>query len=71
MKRLITLTAALCIGLAGLSLVACESDNSNNLPPGENGATAGGNGAFGENPGQPGDYSNRSIDTNHNSNDTR
>ncbi len=71
MKRLITLTAAICLGVAGLSLVACESDNSNNLPPGENGVTAGGNGTFGENPSRPGDYNKHDVDINHNSNDTR
>lgn len=71
MKRLITLAAAMCLGVAGLSLVACESNDSGSLPPGENGVTAGGNGAFGENPARPGDYSHQSVDTNHNSNDTR
>jgi len=71
MKRLITLTAVVCLGVAGLSLVACESDNSNNAPPDQNGVTAGGNGAFGENPDRPGDYNNHNVDVNHNSNDTR
>ena len=70
MKRLITLAMAICLGVAGLSLVACESNDSGNLPP-ENGVTAGGNGAFGENPGRPGDYHNHDVDINHNSNDTR
>ena len=48
--------AAACLTVSGIALVGCESTNA--PPPSERGATAGGNGEFGESPVNPGTYSN-------------
>ena len=56
MRRVLSFVAAGALLVGGFSLVGCESNNQSNLPPDEQGATAGGNGAFGENPARPGDY---------------
>ena len=44
--------------LGGLAVLGCQSNNSpDQQPNGQSNATAGGNGAFGENPAQPGEHS--------------
>lgn len=55
MKRLMSFVAAASLAVGGLVLAGCETSNEN-LPPDERGAYAGGNGAFGENPVNPGAY---------------
>ena len=53
MNRIAGRTALLATFCAAALVVGCSSPN---LPPGENGTTAGGNGNFGANPDRPGDY---------------
>lgn len=55
MKRLMSFAAAASLAVGGVVLAGCESSNEN-LPPNERGAYAGGNGAFGESPVNPGVY---------------
>lgn len=55
MKRLLAFVAAASLSLGTFALTGCESMNSK--PPEDRGATAGGNGAFGESPARPGSYS--------------
>jgi hypothetical protein len=57
MLRLTTLAVVATLALGSFALVGCESENQTDLPRDKSGYTAGGNGAFGENPAQPGDYS--------------
>ena len=59
MKRLMSLFAVASLAVGGLVLAGCDS-SSENLPPNERGAYAGGNGAFGESPVNPGVYSSDS-----------
>ena len=56
MLRVTTLAVATALALGSFALVGCESNGQSDLPRDEAGYTAGGNGAFGENPAQPGDY---------------
>ena len=56
MLRVTTLVVATALVLGSFALVGCESNGQTDLPRDESGYTAGGNGAFGENPAQPGDY---------------
>jgi hypothetical protein len=51
--NLSALLIALTIALGGVSLIGCSS---NNQSPGDQGSTAGGNGAFGESPARPGSH---------------
>ena len=57
MNRIYTWAAVAALALAGA--VGCQQhggpDNGGNLPPGENGTRAGGNGAFGSDVAQPGE----------------
>ena len=55
MKRNSTAIAAFSILLGTTVFIGCASDESA-LPAGERSSTAGGNGAFGENPAQAGGY---------------
>ena len=58
MTRFTSLAVATALALGSVTFLGCESDNQSDLPRDQSGYTAGGNGAFGENPAQPGDYSN-------------
>jgi hypothetical protein len=60
MNRITSLFTAAILAVGACSMVGCESPNQTDLPSNERGTTAGGNGAFGENPARPGDY-NRST----------
>jgi hypothetical protein len=56
MNRLCTSVISAALIFGGANLVGCEShDRAANLPPGENGTRAGGNGAFGGDTVQPGE----------------
>ncbi|HWE04117.1 MAG TPA: hypothetical protein VG326_17050 [Tepidisphaeraceae bacterium] len=55
MKAVMGLAAGLSLLLGGVAFMGCTSDQST-LPRSEQGAYAGGNGEFGENPEQPGTY---------------
>jgi hypothetical protein len=56
MKRAFTWTMTAALAIGGATLVGCDShDHASNLPPGENGTRAGGNGAFGGDTVQPGE----------------
>ena len=65
MKRIILCVASGTLAVGALTLVGCGS-NQSDLPPNERGTTAGGNGAFGESPAQPGEYSSSDKPANHN-----
>lgn len=56
MKRFIPLLAAIVLGTGVLAFTGCAT-NDNSMPLSDHGATAGGNGAFGESPARPGSYS--------------
>ena len=47
------------LSVGALTLVGCQPSNggTGDQPNGQSNATAGGNGAFGENPAQPGEHS--------------
>ena len=55
MKRLLIFVAGTSLVLGTLSLSGCAY-NDRNMPEDNQGATAGGNGAFGEDPARPGSY---------------
>ena len=60
MMRFTSVAVAAALALGSVAFMGCESDNQTDLPRDEAGTTAGGNGAFGESPARPGDYSNSS-----------
>ncbi|HEX4793868.1 MAG TPA: hypothetical protein VH370_08760 [Humisphaera sp.] len=55
MKLLHVLAIVSTLSIGGFALIGCQSSDQN-LPANENGTTAGGNGAFGESPENPGVY---------------
>jgi len=55
MKLLHLLTIVGILSIGGIALIGCQASDQN-LPANENGTTAGGNGAFGESPENPGVY---------------
>lgn len=71
MRRVIAIVAGCSLALGSLALTGCESSNQSDLPRDERGTTAGGNGAFGESPARPGDYSSdSSSSSSHTSHDS-
>lgn len=56
-RPLLSYGLALILSMGAFATVGCNSDKGSNPPPGDSGATAGGNGAFGESPSRPGSYS--------------
>jgi len=62
--KLTTLVAAAALMIGGISLIGCEPNN--NPSGGQDNGYAGGNGAFGENPANPGEHSGQRFqnDTN-------
>lgn len=57
MTRFMSLAVAASLVVGGMTLAGCQSNNPNDQPNAQSGGTAGGNGAFGENPAQPGEHS--------------
>jgi len=57
MKKFMSLVVVGTLAIGGASLVGCHSNNPEEQPNGQSNGTAGGNGAFGENPAQPGEHS--------------
>lgn len=53
MKTFLPFLTVVSLALGTLTFVGCESNNQSR---GDQGATAGGNGAFGESPARPGSY---------------
>ena len=56
MTRFMGLIVATSMAAGGILFVGCQSNNPDRSN-GDSGGTAGGNGAFGENPAQPGEHS--------------
>lgn len=61
MKRFLSLVTAAALAVGGLSLAGCQPKNNSDQQSAESGGTAGGNGAFGENPAQPGEHSGQQF----------
>ena len=57
MTRFMSLVVAASLVIGGMTLAGCQPNNANDQPNAQSGGTAGGNGAFGENPAQPGEHS--------------
>jgi hypothetical protein len=57
MKSFLSLIVTAVFFAGAASLVGCQSNDQSKTPPEDRGSTAGGNGAFGENPSRPGAYS--------------
>ena len=56
MKRFYSIATAAILVSASMTFIGCHGENGSNKPSSDQGSTAGGNGAFGENPARPGSH---------------
>jgi hypothetical protein len=57
MKDFMSLVLVGTLTIGAMTVNGCNSNNPSEQPNGQSNGTAGGNGAFGENPAQPGEHS--------------